>query len=65
MRYDPSPAEVADRDQRRKAFDGVAVIAHDLFTAFLSAGFDGVEALALTKHGLEQGYGDAVRRREM
>ena len=63
--FDPSPAEVADRDQRRKAFAEIAGIAHDLFTAFLHVGFDGEESLALTMQGLDQGYGDAVRRREM
>ena len=51
-----TPAEVARRDQRRKTYADLAVIAHDLFVAFIVAGFNPEQALELTKQGVDFGY---------
>ena len=54
--FDPSPAELADRDQRRKTYAVLGELAHDMFIAFLDAGFTPADSLELTMHALEYGY---------
>ncbi len=54
--FDPSPAELADRDQRRKNYAVLGELAHDMFLGFLDAGFTPDDALELTMHALEHGY---------
>ena len=53
---EPTAAEVAERDQRRKAYADLAELSHDLFVAFLVAGFNPDQSLELTMQGLEHGY---------
>ena len=54
--FDPSPAELAERDQRRKNYEVLGELAHDLFVGFMAAGFDPDQSLDLTLHALEHGY---------
>ena len=56
MTEDPTAAAVAKRDQLLAGFRSTANYAGDFFDAFLVAGFDRTEALALVMFFLEMGH---------
>ncbi len=61
----PEPRQVAERDQWLVAIRDLAVLVHDAYEAFRTAGFHTDQALELTAVFLSDYNHDSFHRREM
>ncbi len=61
----PTPRHVAERDQWLVAIRDLAVLVHDAYEAFRTAGFHTDQALELTAVFLSDYNHDSFHRREM